>query len=315
MSNNLNLEPWSEKYRPQKSEDVVGNKLSFEMVKTYGLLNKHILLHGPPGTGKSSAVRALLNNFTKDSVIFFDTKIKSCGSIPKISEFLNIFLKKSSNSSLKCVVVDEIDSLNLTSQKIFFEPLSENYNSRTSNNIIFIFICNNINQISKIILKKTQYISFKLLTFNQVYNYLKFVCSAEKISYDPETLEYIFENCDKDIRRVILALQHIHILFNTISISNFDRMTLIHKNNFVEVINSWKKMNCVFQITDEIYYAGYSIEELVKYLTDYHVLYKRINRKYVKELISAINFSKSNEDTWFTIYRIINESPIFNDCA
>ena len=73
----MNVIPWTEKYRPETSKQVCGNVLEFEQVIKYGSQGKHLLLHGPSGTGKNTAVRVLLKNIPKDSKLILDLKSKS----------------------------------------------------------------------------------------------------------------------------------------------------------------------------------------------------------------------------------------------
>ncbi len=56
---------WTEKYAPTRLDEVVGNSESIQQIKTWALdwqrgkKQKPLLLHGPSGTGKTAAVRAL----------------------------------------------------------------------------------------------------------------------------------------------------------------------------------------------------------------------------------------------------------------
>ena len=346
----IGLESWTEKYRPKKIEDVVGNKISFEMVITNK--KKNLLLHGSPGTGKSSAVRALLRNFEKDSIFVVDARMKS--SPQKISNALNIFLKKKIDSKIKCVIVDEVDSLNLQSQKLFVKPLSlyhtmnntnntnntnnmdedeedeedeenekneeneendeikKNEENTEENELVFIFICNNIHKISNAILKKTLYVPFKVLSFEEVEPYLKHICKTEKIQYNTKTLNFIFENCDKDLRKVVLYLQHMYILHDKFTVENFNKMTLLCKNNYCKTIETWKKnYNNLFDLTDEIYYNAYSITDLSKYLVEYHKIKKMLTKPFIKNVIKTLEDSKTMDDNWFAIFNLLSESPFF----
>ncbi|MBI2446081.1 replication factor C large subunit [Candidatus Micrarchaeota archaeon] len=56
---------WTDKYAPQRLDDIVGNAESIQQIKTWALdwqrgkKQKPLLLHGPPGCGKTAAARAL----------------------------------------------------------------------------------------------------------------------------------------------------------------------------------------------------------------------------------------------------------------
>jgi predicted ATPase with chaperone activity len=56
-------QPWVEKYRPNKLEDVVYQTNVVNALKNTRATGKmpHLLLYGPPGTGKTSTILAVIN--------------------------------------------------------------------------------------------------------------------------------------------------------------------------------------------------------------------------------------------------------------
>jgi DNA polymerase III delta prime subunit len=309
------LIPWSERYRPKESTSVIGNKLSFDIVQFFGKQNKHLLLHGLPGTGKSSSVRSLLKDEKKDSIFNFDSKIKTCGSLDKMTQQLTHFLNMKIESRVKYVIVDEIDSLPLSTQKIFTKPLNNDSETIDLNEkyVVFFFICNNLNQVSKNILQKCKYIRFDILLFKDVYLYLKNICVVEKIKYKKQILEKIYIDCDRDLRRVVLMLQQMNILHREVTENSYGKMMegTIHINNYREKIESWVETNDVHSVTNLIYKEGYYIKDLVKFMLLYLKEKNILKKEYLVELIKSIKYSKQTDDTWFTIYKIINESSLF----
>ncbi len=51
--------PWTRKYLPVKSTEIVGQAKSLEAIKKNLSTKKPLLLYGPPGTGKTSVIHAI----------------------------------------------------------------------------------------------------------------------------------------------------------------------------------------------------------------------------------------------------------------
>ena len=49
---------WTEKYKPKKFEEIIGNKKAIEELKKYSW-KKPLLLYGPPGTGKTTLTKII----------------------------------------------------------------------------------------------------------------------------------------------------------------------------------------------------------------------------------------------------------------
>uniref|UniRef100_A0A8C9LPV8 Replication factor C subunit 5 n=1 Tax=Piliocolobus tephrosceles TaxID=591936 RepID=A0A8C9LPV8_9PRIM len=57
--------PWVEKYRPNVLSDIISHEQVIATIRKFvdkGEL-PHLLLHGPPGTGKTSTILAVCKNY------------------------------------------------------------------------------------------------------------------------------------------------------------------------------------------------------------------------------------------------------------
>ena len=200
------MNPWIEKYRPTELYDILLEehyKIMFDtMVET--LFIPHILLYGPPGTGKTTTINCLLNKIRdkykmKNNVIHLNASDDR--GVDIIRNTIYNFAQSEgffTNSKLKFVVLDEVDSMTKHAQQSLLLLLN-------NNNVRFFLICN---YISKLI----PALRYKCLTIN-FYNipnykyYLNDIISKENITISANTINDIVYNYYPDIRCMVNALQ------------------------------------------------------------------------------------------------------------
>jgi ATPase related to the helicase subunit of the Holliday junction resolvase len=108
------IEPLYEKIRPKNIDEILGNEKLKEVLKTW-VMNKKVrsfIIYGDPGTGKSTIVKALLNQI-KD---FYD--IYSISGALEGKKTIKSIIEKEDNlfSKPKLLFVDEIHRLNKAEQ-------------------------------------------------------------------------------------------------------------------------------------------------------------------------------------------------------
>ena len=140
-------EPWVEKHRPKKLEDVFGHKEVIVAIKNKlaaGSL-QNILLHGPPGTGKTSLARVIAR------VIYGDEGYKSMldlnGSDENGIDVIRTKVKNRAKSQSldgkpQVIFLDEMEAMTSQAQAAL-RRIMEDY----SRNAIFILATNDINSI------------------------------------------------------------------------------------------------------------------------------------------------------------------------
>lgn len=312
MENPLNVLPWVETHRPQSSNEVCGNVLAFEQVLAYGKQNKNLLLYGPPGTGKSTAVRCLLKNVPKDSKLILDAKARATGSTQHIIHKLNVFSTKKTSSPQRFVLVDEVDSIRIIDQKTFIRPLTHSIGSNQQQNIIFLFICNRIERVSEFIVRNCVRILYNSLTFDSASSYIRMICDKENAPYNEVSLCKIFDKVGHDMRKMVSTMQYLYFTTGDISIDDFIRIDPLNSLDFYTLFDRLIQSQDVRKITHELYKESHSIIGLCVFSLEYHQKKNCLTLVYVKLLAHLCNASYTTENTWFLIYRLINESPIRN---
>ena len=201
-------EVWTEKYRPKKFEEVVGQEEILKRVKslTQSMNIPHLLFAGPAGTGKSTlaliVVRSLFGETWRENYLELNASDERGIDVvrQKVKDFART--KAMGDVPFKVIFLDEADALTKEAQQALRRTM-ENYTSTCR----FILSCNYSSKIIDPIQSRCVVFRFQLLTKSQIKKRADVITQNEGLTITKEAFDLLYEDSEGDCRRVINLLQ------------------------------------------------------------------------------------------------------------
>src|SRR3989344_5541330 len=117
---------WIEKYRPKSFNEIKGQELAIEklkaFIKYFGTGKKAIILHGPPGAGKTTLAYIAARETNSE---IFELNASDLRNKDKLQEILKPALEQRSLiKKWKIILVDEVDGISAVDRGGLTELLS-----------------------------------------------------------------------------------------------------------------------------------------------------------------------------------------------
>jgi replication factor C small subunit len=203
-----NIEIWTEKYRPDNFENIVGQQDIVKRVRSLvqSMNIPHLLFAGPAGTGKSTLaliiVKQLFGEKWKENYLELNASDERGIDVvrQKVKDFART--KAIGNVPFKVIFLDEADALTKEAQQALRRTM-ENY----TNTCRFILSCNYSSKILDPIQSRCVSFRFKLLEKKDIAQIIEKIAGREKLLLSPNVFEILYELSEGDCRRAINILQ------------------------------------------------------------------------------------------------------------
>jgi replication factor C small subunit len=199
---------WTEKYRPKKFEEVVGQEEIIKRVKS--LVNSmnipHLLFAGPAGTGKTTlaliVVKQLFGEAWRENYLELNASDERGIDVvrQKVKDFART--KAIGDVPFKVIFLDEADALTREAQQALRRTM-ENYTSTCR----FILSCNYSSKILDPIQSRCVVFRFQLLEKKDIKRRVEIIAQNEGLTITPDAFDTIYEASEGDCRRVMNFLQ------------------------------------------------------------------------------------------------------------
>lgn len=199
---------WTEKYRPLKIDDIVGQTPITERLKQF-LIEKdipHLLFAGPAGTGKTTAILAFAHELYGEQFPgnFLELNASDDRGIDVIRNRVKSFARTRplGDVPFKIISLDEADSLTRDAQHALRRTME-----RFVTSCRFCLICNYSSKIIDPIQSRCAIFRFPRLNEEQLKKRIEYIAHAEKVKLTEEGKEAILYVASGDLRKAINVLQ------------------------------------------------------------------------------------------------------------
>lgn len=203
---NIDNVPWCEKYRAKSFGDIRGQDLAIDKVKLFLKTfpkKKAIVLHGPPGVGKTSLAYAVASE--TDSEVL-ELNASDFRNKEKISEIVGpASRQKSLFSKGKIILIDEVDGVSATKDR---GGLAELLALLEKSSFPVIVTANDIwDSKFSLLRKKAEVVQLKEVDLREVLKIMMDVVEKENVVVSGEVLKSIASKARGDIRAALNDLQ------------------------------------------------------------------------------------------------------------
>lgn len=200
--------PFTEKYRPDTLDDVIGNEDSVDKLKSYVGDDSvpHVLLQGPAGTGKTASIVAFAKDKYGDD--WRHNLIQMNASDDRGIDVVRDEIKRHAQQSpsgeyqYKILHLDECDSMTSDAMNALRRTM-EKYSDQTR----FFLSCNYSSKIIDPILSRCINLPFNRLEDDKIHNILENILEEEEIDYEDDAVDEIIDYVQGDARRAVNTLQ------------------------------------------------------------------------------------------------------------
>lgn len=233
---------WVEKYRPKKLDDMVlseNYKSIFSKFMEDGEI-PHLLLYGPPGSGKTAISRITVDRIITNK----DDCLRIAGSadngIDVVRNIIIPFLETPpfGTGKVKIVFIDECDFMSQNALASL-RNVTQEYQS----NGRFIFTCNYLYKIPEPLQSRCQSFEFKRATKEFITNYCEHVLQSENIKYKNGDLDRIVSLFYPDIRKIINTIQPRTISGELKNIDNLECKENLFRSYITDLLLGIDSMN------------------------------------------------------------------------
>jgi len=198
---------WTEKYRPQSFEEIVGQEKVVNYFKKCLDTNDidHCIFTGKSGTGKTTLVKAIEKEFNKNIIKFSPSDINKRGKDFIHDEVIPAMRHLSIDGTWKLIFIEECETLSKQAQEEMRTPL-EDYSHMAK----IIFACNDDSNIIPAIKSRCITFTFNPISVADMKKRLQVIISNENITIDDNNLDTICDKSHGDLRKAINLLKAYH---------------------------------------------------------------------------------------------------------
>lgn len=197
---------WTEKYRPQDFDDVVGQE---EIVATIrGMIERdhdipNIRMIGEPGTGKTTVAYLIGKELLKEffEMNFTEYNASNERGVDTIRDVIKSAMHQPMFTKVKIIFLDESDGLTPQAQNMLRKPLEDRGSTR-------FILSANMDTFSKPIRSRCVVLEFEKIGSDAIRKRLEYIAESEGLTLNGE-VEDIARKCDGDMRFAINELQRV----------------------------------------------------------------------------------------------------------